>query len=62
MYQNKTSCQISSLLIFFHAGYFSAEDSSLAKAFLRAADGLPDVRFAHTINDDVKSAMDQTDE
>jgi len=43
-------------------GYFSAEDSSLAKAFLRAADGLPDVRFAHTINDDVKSAMDQTDE
>jgi len=43
-------------------GYFSAEDSSLAKAFLRAADGLPDVRFAHTISEDVKSAMDQTDE
>jgi len=43
-------------------GYFSGEDSSLAKAFLRAADGLPDVRFAHTVSDDVKSAMDQSEE
>jgi len=43
-------------------GYFSGEDSSLAKAFLRAADALPDLRFAHTVSDDVKSAMEQTDE
>jgi len=40
-------------------GFFSGEDSSLAKAFLRAADQLPDVRFAHSVNADVKSEMKQ---
>jgi len=43
-------------------GFFSGEESSLAKAFLRAADQLPDVRFAHSVSDDVKSEMKQEKE
>jgi len=43
-------------------GFFSAEDSSLAKTMMRVADGLPDVRFAHTVSDDVKAELKQEDE
>jgi len=43
-------------------GFFDKEDSSLAKAFLRAADGLPDIRFGHTVDADAKAAMEQTEE
>ncbi|XP_005100751.1 protein disulfide-isomerase A3 isoform X2 [Aplysia californica] len=43
-------------------GFFESESSSLAKAFLKVADKLSDVRFAHTISKEVKEELKQTED
>ncbi|KAH9503197.1 Protein disulfide-isomerase A3 [Bulinus truncatus] len=41
-------------------GFFTSEDSSDAKTFLKVADQLSEVRFAHTVSDKVKEELKQT--
>lgn len=43
-------------------GYFDSEDSAEAKTFLKVADQLSDLRFAHTVNEKVKAEMKQESE
>lgn len=43
-------------------GFFDSEKSSLAKTFLKVADQLSDVRFAHTVDDKVKEHFKKTEE
>jgi len=38
-------------------GYFKNDESYLKKAHMKAADALPDVKFAHTLADEVKEEM-----
>ncbi|KAK7008971.1 protein disulfide-isomerase A3 [Biomphalaria glabrata] len=42
-------------------GFFSSEDSADAKSFLKVADQVSEVRFAHTVSDEVKKELKQTD-
>lgn len=42
-------------------GVFDSEDSALAKTFLKVADSMPDVKFAHTVDDEVKEALKRTE-
>jgi len=39
-------------------GYFNNDDSYINKAHMKAADALPDVKFAHTLSDEVKKEME----
>ncbi|CAL1548386.1 unnamed protein product, partial [Lymnaea stagnalis] len=41
-------------------GFFDAEDSNDAKTFLKVADQLPDIRFAHTVSNKVKEELKQS--
>ncbi|GFO44763.1 protein disulfide-isomerase [Plakobranchus ocellatus] len=43
-------------------GFFESETSSLAKNFLKVADQLSDLRFAHTLNEKVKEEFKATKE
>jgi protein disulfide isomerase family A protein 3 len=43
-------------------GFFESEDNAEAKSFLKVADALANVRFAHTTNDEVKKEFKQTEQ
>jgi len=43
-------------------GFFESEDSSLAKAFMKVADQLADLKFAHVLDEEIKKELKQTEE
>jgi len=43
-------------------GFFESEDTALAKSFMKVADQLADIKFAHTLNEEVKAELKQTED